>query len=144
MPLASFPNVLARRWAKWSRGILAILGLLAVDGCVGHSAAYVEAEVPVAVETYPRAYYDGQIVYWVGDRWYVRRNGIWFYYRTEPEYLYRYRYGWRGGYYAPPPRRLYPGPYYRRAAPPVRRYAPPARRYAPPARRYAPPAHRSR
>jgi hypothetical protein len=140
--------VFGRRFAKWSSALLAVFGLSALEGCVGHSSAYVEAEVPVAVETYPQAYYDGHVVYWIGDRWYVRRNGVWFYYRAEPEYLYRYRSGWRGRYYAVPPPRVYPRPYYRyryrEVAPPVRRYAPPARRYAPPARRYAPPAHRSR
>jgi hypothetical protein len=112
----------------------------------------VEAEVPARIETYPYTYYDGGVVYWVGDRWYTQRNGVWIYYRSEPAYLhdYRYRYGWVGPYWGRPRRYYYrgPAPYRYRAYPRYeRRQAPPAyerRHMAPPARHFAPPAGRRR
>jgi len=106
------------------------LGLL--TGC--ESTAYVQAEAPVTVATYPHVYEDGYDYYWVHDRWYVQRGGVWFYYPTEPGFLYRHRVHWRGpryrhwDYYGRP----YRAPY-RHAAPPARLSAPPARRAAPPA-----------
>lgn len=120
-----------------SRGMLAVRALLlslAVVGCT--SRAHVVAEVPVAVETYPSTYYDGRVVYWVGDRWYFRRGDVWLYYHHEPVYLRDHRYGWRGDYRPPPPyyrsRPRYYRPHhhqpYRQAAPPARRPAPPAGR----------------
>lgn len=121
----------------------ALLGALLLAGCA--STGYVRAEVPAGIEAYPSTYYDGHVVYWVGDRWYAHRNGVWVYYRSEPPHLYRYRARWHGPYYRPPARyyqRPHPHHYrpHRHAAPPARRAAPPARRAAPPARRAAPPA----
>jgi len=108
----------------------ALLSLLTLVGCA--STAYVGAEVPVGVETYPITYYDGHVVYWSGDRWYTYRDGAWVYYNAEPVYLYRYRSRWRDPYYRHAPRYYYQPRYYhyrpRQAAPPVRRAAPPARR----------------
>jgi len=100
------------------------------------STAYVEADAPVTVATYPHVYEDGQVYYWVGDRWYMQRDGVWFAYRTEPAFLYRHRLHWSRA-----PRRRWD--YYERPyRAPYRREAPPARREAPPARREAPPAFR--
>jgi hypothetical protein len=111
----------------------AVFWLSLLGGCVATTSAYVEADGPVDVEAYPQTYYGGRVVYWGGDRWYVRDRGAWFYYRSEPAYLYDYRARWRG-YSAPPVRhyyRPYRAPYYRRAAPPAPRALPPVRRSAP-------------
>jgi hypothetical protein len=123
-----------------------LLLLAGLAGCYGGTSAYVEADVPVGVEAYPRTYYDGHVVYWGGDRWYAQDQGVWFYYRSEPPHLRRYRSYWHGNYAPPPRERHYYRPYprrpYRYAAPPGRRQAPPVRRSAPPVRRSAPPARR--
>jgi hypothetical protein len=124
------------------RSVVLIVWLLALSGCYGTSSAFVEAEyVPAHVHTYPHAHYDGRVVYLIGDRWYVRDRGVWFYFRTEPSYLYRYRLRWYPGH------RHWPeSPYhhhYRRTVPPARHAAPPARHAAPPARQSAPPVRRS-
>jgi hypothetical protein len=117
---------------------------LALTACVG--SGYVEADVPPAdIEVYPYTYYDGQVVYLVGDRWYTRHNDVWVYYRTEPTYLRDYRvhyqvrtgrpvYHYRRPYYGAPPER--------RVAPVERREVPVERREAPAERREAPPAER--
>jgi hypothetical protein len=123
----------ATRQTRWRFAGLALL-VAACSTMACTSSAYVEADAPVTVATYPHVYEDGYVYYWVGDRWYVQRDGVWFYYRTEPPFLYRHRVHWVGtphrhwDYY----RRPYASPY-RRSAPPVRRSAPPARRAAPPA-----------
>jgi hypothetical protein len=132
---ANFIRGLACRLASGAT----LFALTALQACYGTTSAYVEADAPVAVEAYPSTYYDGHVVYWTGDRWYLRDRGAWFYYRNEPAPLYRYR-GHVHGNFAAPARerhyhRSYPRPY-RRAAPPVRRHAPPARHHAPPARRH--------
>jgi len=46
---------------------------------------------PAHVEVYPREYYDGHVVYLVGDRWYYQEGPRWVYYRREPEVLVRRR-----------------------------------------------------
>jgi hypothetical protein len=117
---------------EWRRLIAtaAAVSLLTLGGCA--STAYVGAEVPVNVESYPSAYYDGHVVYWTGDRWYTYRDGVWVYYHREPYYLRQYRGRWRGDYYRPPPRyyrRDYGHPHYN--YPRYRREAPPARSVAP-------------
>jgi hypothetical protein len=114
----------------------AVVSLLTLGGCA--STAYVGAEVPVGIETYPSTYYDGHVVYWNGDRWYTYRNGAWVYYYTEPYYLRRYRGRWGGGYYRPSPHYYY-RPYYQR--PHYNQYRP-YRQEAPPARMRAPRAPR--
>lgn len=129
---------IAKSWSvsekplDWRRLIAttAMLGLLTLGGCT--STAYVGAEVPVNVESYPRTYYDGHVVYWTGDRWYTYRNGAWVYYHSEPYYLRQYRGRWRD-HYRPPPRyyrRNYGHPHYNHY-PRYRREAPPARSVAP-------------
>jgi hypothetical protein len=124
------------------RAAVLLVSMLGLSGCYGSSSGFVEAEyVPARVETYPHAHYQGRVVYLIGDRWYVRNGGVWFYYPTEPSYLYRYRLRWYPGHQ----HGLY-GPYhhhYRRSVPPARHAAPPARRIAPPARESAPPARRA-
>jgi hypothetical protein len=112
----------------------AALAVSTLPGCFGTTSTYVEADVPVDVEAYPRTYYDGHVVYWVGDRWYVQDRGAWFYYRSEPAHLRHYRAYWHDNYVSPRRERHYYRPYQysdRRAAPPARRQAPPARRRAP-------------
>jgi len=123
-----------RRWLFESRPAWA-LGSLVLLSCA--SSAYVEAEAPIGVAAYPRVYDRGYVYYWGGDHWYVQRDGAWFYYRSEPAFLYRQRRHW----YGPAPYRhrpYYDGPRYA----PHRHVAPPARRLAPPARRSAPPSFR--
>jgi len=117
----------------WKRlmATTAVLTLLTLGGCA--STAYVGAEVPVDVETYPSTYYDGHVVYWTGDRWYTYRNGVWVYYHSEPLYLRQYRGRWSGPYYRTPhyyDRRHYGRPHYNQY-PRYRREAPPARSLAP-------------
>lgn len=131
-------SFLRKAWCKVERtqrggaAVAFVMVLSLVTGC--ESTAYVQAEAPVTVATYPHVYEDGYDYYWVRDRWYVQRDGVWFYYPTEPAFLYRHRIHWvrpryrRWDYYGRP----YRGPY-RYAAPPARREAPPARREAPPA-----------
>lgn len=136
-------------WPRLARRGAALCGVIAAlccGGCYGATSAYVEADYPpVAIETYPHTYYEGRVVYLVGDRWYMRDGGGWYYYRSEPPVLYRYR-----AHYYPRPSYGYPARRYygygatRRAAPPARRAAPPARYVAPPAREVAPPAVRRR
>lgn len=126
-----------------ARALALALACCSLAGC---GPTYVEAEAPVGVAAYPRVYDRGYYYYWVGDRWYVERHGAWFYYPTEPAFLYHHRQRWHAhpghGH-----RHHYDGPRFappRRAAPAVRRMTPPARRSAPPARRAAPPAMRRR
>ena len=131
----------------WLRRAL-FVALLTLAGCYGTTSAYVVADAPVGVEAYPSSYYDGRVVYWVGDRWYARDGDTWFYYRSEPTHLYDYRARWRG-YSAPAPPRYYRpyhggAPRYRRSAPPARYAAPPVRNAAPPARHSAPRSHHRR
>jgi hypothetical protein len=132
--LQSSFTLIGRAQRRLACGVLLLS--FAVVGCT--SSAYVEAEAPVAVETYPSTYYDGHVVYWIGDRWYFRRGGAWVYYRTEPVYLHDHRHGW-GGYYRPPPPYYRSRPHYYRP-----HYYQPHRQAAPPARRSAPAAGRRR
>lgn len=66
----------------------------ALSGCYAEATtgADVEYAAPgVDVEVYPHEYYDGRVVYLVGDRWYYRDGPRWVYYRTEPQPLYERR-----------------------------------------------------
>lgn len=124
------------------RTVALLVSMLGLNGCYGTSSAWVEAgHVPAHVEIYPHAHYDGRVVYLIGDRWYVRHGGAWFYYSTEPAYLYQYRLRWYPGH-RHGPRQVYHH-HYRRAVPPARHAAPPARHSVPPMRQGAPPARRS-
>lgn len=129
-PLNRRSTASSSRWAAWS---VALAALLAVSGCYAHETAYVEAEVPAHVEMYPSTYYQGHVVYLIGDRWYAHRHGRWVYYEVEPRPLYRYR------MHIDRAPRAHPRHYdrrhwrYRESAPGY--VAPPARRVAPPARR---------
>lgn len=133
-------------------GCCVMMCALAFAGC-GASVGYAEVtSTPYDVYGYPYGYYDGRVVYLVGDRWMYQDGPTWFYYRTPPPglvhgpiypptYYSAPHYGGYGGYghsVAPPP---YSGghrarPYIQQAPP-----APPAMR-APPARQVAPPARR--
>lgn len=142
MTHATFPQCLTRSGIA----LFGLLTALCTGGCYATTGAYVEADYPpVAIETYPHTYYEGRVVYLVDDRWYVRDNGGWYYYRSEPRVLYRYRtHYYPRPAYGYPVRRHYGYGAARRAAPPARRAAPPAREVAPPAREVAPPAVRRR
>jgi hypothetical protein len=68
--------------------------LVAVSGCYAEATtgADVEYADPIAnVEVYPHEYYEGHVVYLVGDRWYYQAGPRWVYYRTEPQPLYQRR-----------------------------------------------------
>jgi len=69
--------------------------LAAATGCyVG--PGYVEARVaPIVVEGYPYTYYDGRVVYLIGDHWYLRRRDAWVYLGPEPPELREFRVTWR-------------------------------------------------
>jgi hypothetical protein len=86
--------------SRWFSGksllLAAAVGALAtgLGGCYAraHTGAVVTAEyVPPAVETYPSYYYEGRVVYLVGDRWYYRDGPYWVYYAHEPDVLVRRR-----------------------------------------------------
>lgn len=112
--------------ARTSRGLLRLAGAtilaLALSGCYARArtGAVVTAEyVPPSIETYPSYYYDGRVVYLVGDRWYYRHGPHWVYYAREPDVLVRRRIYVReqgGVHRAPPayPRRHHPPPPRRR------------------------------
>jgi hypothetical protein len=93
-------------------GSLALM--LGTSGCVAHAATaaavtvdepVVEVEtVPVAVESYPRQYYQGEYVYLVDGSWYYRRRGHWVVYTVEPRALVDVRLGYEarfGAHYRP-------------------------------------------
>ena len=114
-------------------------------GCYHARTAYVGG-VEVAYDndgyydyaTYPHYWWDGRVVYLVGDRWYYRAPEGWVYFVSEPSDLYAYRRHYYGtyGYSAPP---AYGRP------PPTRYYsAPPAHRAPYRGPQVAPPAPRAR
>lgn len=117
------------------RSLVAAALCAALSGCYAEATtgADVEYAEPVAnVEVYPHEYYDGHVVYLVGDRWYYHDGPRWVYYRSEPPVLYQRRVV------------VHEAPVVRERAE-VRRAPPAPRRYsAPPARvapvRTAPPA----
>ncbi len=68
----------------------------AVAGCYASAeppaVGYAEVtSAPVDIETYPSVVYEGQPVYFYGDRWWHRDGGSWTYYRDEPAELHRQR-----------------------------------------------------
>lgn len=77
------------------RPVLLTLGALSLSGCMAEvrsEPAYAEVDyVPADIEVYPHTVYEGETVYYVGDRWYYRRGPHWVYYRQEPAGLTRYR-----------------------------------------------------
>jgi len=115
---------------------------LSSGGCVATvgTGPYVAASVPADVYWYPYTYYEGNLVYFVGDYAYYNTGGHWYYYPHLPPALYDRRAAVIREYpyvrSAPPAYR--PSPYYR--APPVYG-APPA--YRPPPTYHAPPAYRT-
>ena len=83
----------SRAGRRWRAGSFA-LALLALG--VGSSGCYAEARTsgvvtaeyaPAHVEVYPSEYYDGRVVYLVGDRWYYQSGPHWVYYQREPAVL---------------------------------------------------------
>ena len=65
-----------------------------MSGCYAEATTGADVEYAspgVDVEVYPHEYYDGHVVYLVGDRWYYRDGPHWAYYRTEPHPLYERR-----------------------------------------------------
>ena len=73
----------------WQSLLLLVVGAL-VPGCYAEATTtgVVRAEyVPAHVEVYPREYYDGHVVYLIGDRWYYRDGPHWVYYTREPVVL---------------------------------------------------------
>lgn len=99
------------------------------EATTGADVEYETAAPAVDVEVYPHEYYEGHVVYLVGDHWYYRDGPRWVYYRREPRPLYERRAVIRR---APVVRertevRRAP-PAYRRAAPPRRVEEAPPRR----------------
>src|SRR5689334_15999665 len=66
---------------SWIRPVLLALGALSLSGCwaeVRSEPAYAEVDdMPADIEVYPHTVYEGETVYWVGDRWYYRRGPHW-------------------------------------------------------------------
>ena len=60
---------------------------------------------PAEIDTAPRSYYDGHVVYLHDNHWYYREGANWRYYREEPAELTRQRHYVQQ---APPARRSYP------------------------------------
>jgi hypothetical protein len=116
--------------------------LATMSGCyaeatTGADVEYETAAPAVDVEVYPHEYYEGHVVYLVGDHWYYRDGPRWVYYRHEPHVLYERRAVVRPGPVvreraevrrAPPAYRAAPPAYHRAAPPAYRRAAPPPRR----------------
>ncbi len=86
------------------RSNLAMLLFPAATALVGTTVAgcYARAEPPVVgyadttsapvdIETYPSVAYEGQPVYFYGNRWWHRDGARWDYYREEPAELHRQR-----------------------------------------------------
>lgn len=126
------------------RWLLALCALAASTGCYAEASTGVAttAYVPAHVGVYPQEYYDGHVVYLIGDHWYYNDGARWVYYRREPDVLVRRRTVIRQ---APPVVRERSVV---RAAPPARYYqARPAPRYEyrqnPARRRAARPAPRA-
>jgi hypothetical protein len=100
--LSALPLVM-RTSSSRTRGVtlLGAAGIFAIaacsaTGCYAHVApepvGYAEVTAaPVDIETYPSVVYDGQPVYFYGDRWWRRDGGRWTYYHDEPAELYRRR-----------------------------------------------------
>jgi hypothetical protein len=81
--------------ARFLGGILAVAAV-ALPGCYATEdpapVGYVETTAaPVDIETYPSVVYEGQPVYFYGDRWWHRDGRGWTYYRDEPGELRRQR-----------------------------------------------------
>jgi hypothetical protein len=119
-----------------SLAIASVFG--AMTGCYAEATTGADVEYAspgVDVEVYPHEYYDGHVVYLVGDRWYYRDGPQWVYYRREPDTLYQRRVVIRQQ-----PAVVHARAEVHRAPPAVRHYetAPPVReepvREAPPAR----------
>src|SRR5690349_745655 len=79
-----------------SRGALVFLGIALLATSTGVAGCYAEATTgavvraeyaPAHVEVYPHEYYEGRVVYLVGDRWYYRDGPHWVYYVREPQPL---------------------------------------------------------
>ncbi|HEV8547538.1 MAG TPA: hypothetical protein VGQ57_00900 [Polyangiaceae bacterium] len=79
------------------RRFLALLAFglgLGAAGCyaeAGTSAVVATDAVPAHYEVYPHEYYEGRVVYLIGDRWYYSDGPRWVYYEREPEVLVRRR-----------------------------------------------------
>lgn len=73
--------------------VAALLGTM--SGCyaeaTGPDVEYEATAPAVDVEVYPHEYYEGHVVYLVGDHWYYRDGPRWVYYRHEPHVLYQRR-----------------------------------------------------
>jgi hypothetical protein len=75
----------------------ALLGGCVVEEGVGRPVvvadlpAYEVDAVPVAIETYPQAYYRGSVAYYVDGRWFYRTPTGFVVFRREPVELARYR-----------------------------------------------------
>ncbi|HTQ04284.1 MAG TPA: hypothetical protein VMI54_10525 [Polyangiaceae bacterium] len=108
-------------------GSLVVAAMLAtMSGCyaeatTGADVEYESTAPAVDVEVYPHEYYQGHVVYLVGDRWYYHDGPRWVYYRHEPTVLYQRRAVIRR---APAVRQRAE---VRRAPPAYRREAPPRR-----------------
>lgn len=79
-----------------SGGALVFLGIALLATSTGVAGCYAEATTgavvraeyaPAHVEVYPHEYYEGRVVYLVGDRWYYRDGPHWVYYVREPQPL---------------------------------------------------------
>jgi hypothetical protein len=96
MPVASHCGTMSNtsKLKRLGAGAALLALATAFSGCYAEATTggVVEAEyAPARVDMYPQEYYDGHVVYLVGDRWYYHDGPHWVYYRREPEVLYRHR-----------------------------------------------------
>lgn len=64
---------------------------VALGGCAG-SYGYTEvSSAPYDLSVYPSAYYGGRTVYLIDNRWMYPDAGGWYYYPSEPSFLYSQR-----------------------------------------------------
>lgn len=135
-----------RRRAWTLAGVFALFGM-ALGGCAGAYGYTEVSSAPYDLSVYPSAYYGGRTVYLIDNRWMYPDAGGWYYYPSEPSYLYTQRtyvYGGRPYRYGPGYGPTYTPNY---TAPEARsrpyvQQAPPAGPAAPPgpSMRAAPPA----
>ena len=83
--------------SRCAAGVVATL-LCAMTGCYADApppppaVSYTETTAaPVDIETYPSVVYEGQPVYFYGDRWWHRDGARWSAYQTEPAELHQQR-----------------------------------------------------
>src|SRR5262249_48892904 len=94
VPRLRLISVMLSDVARGARRFAALGVLLALGGCTipaGPPVGYTSVTYGDPYYDYPRTVYDGRTVYYVDHRWVYRDADRWYYYRSEPPALHRYR-----------------------------------------------------